>query len=107
MRGDKSYDLKLSNPVHFTADLPIDKTETLWQAKIYKVQSRCNFTMTPKNETNERGEESQLEAIVLGIKEIKEKLAKIAEILHDSFEAAQPYENNWTDFYDLDEGEDL
>ena len=59
--------------------------------------------MTPREQNINGDEDSGFAEIVQGLKEINQKLCKITELLHDSLEAGQPYDNNWTEFYDLDD----
>ena len=63
--------------------------------------------MTP-DEINENCEDdNQLEQIVEGIKDIQNKLSKVIELLREIVDVEHPYENNWAEFYGLDENGEL
>ena len=58
------------------------------------------------NEINENcGHKSQLEELVDRVKEVQEKLCKVIEILQESVETDYPCNNNWAEYYDLEEEE--
>ena len=64
---------------------------------------RRNSTMTPDEINEDCEDENQLEKIVGGIKEIQSKLSKIIELLLEIVDSDHPYNNNWADYYGLDE----
>ena len=63
--------------------------------------------MTPEENNEKISKEERLEEIVQGVKEVNQKLGKITGLLHDCIEANQPYDNNWAEYYELDEDEKL
>ena len=62
--------------------------------------------MTPDENSEKIPKEEQLERIVQGVKEVNEKLGKITGMLYDCIDAKQPYDNDWAEYYELDDYEE-
>ena len=63
--------------------------------------------MTHEENNEKVSKEERLEEIVQGVKEVNQKLVKITGLLYDCIDAKQPYDNNWAEYYELDEDEKL
>ena len=62
--------------------------------------------MTPEENTKKVSKEERLEEIVQGVKEVNQKLGKITGMLYDCVDANQSYDNNWAEYYELDDHEE-
>ena len=62
--------------------------------------------MTPEENNEKISKQEQLEEIVQGVKEVNQKLSKITGLLYDCVDANRPYDNNWAEYYELDDYEE-
>lgn len=63
--------------------------------------------MTPDEINQNPGSGNQLTPIVEGVKDIQSKLSKVIELLLEIVDADHPHNNNWAEYYGLDENGEL
>ena len=59
--------------------------------------------MTPEENNEKVSNEGQLEEIARGVQKLQEKLCRITDLLYDCIEPKDPHDNNWAEYYDLDD----